>query len=56
MKHIKIFFLRLLLSVVFAFILSMFSDEKDITMLIGYVFLLLGLAYLVDYVRKRNAE
>lgn len=56
MRQIKIFFLRLLLSIGFAYLLSFFSDEKKITSLVIYVILLLGLSYFADYIRKRNRD
>jgi uncharacterized membrane protein len=55
MKKPEIFAIRFFLSVVFAFLVSRFFFEKiAVTKIIGLALIMLGLAYLFEYIRKRD--
>jgi len=55
MRKLEIFVIRFFLAVVFAFLVSRFFFEKiAVIKIIGLAFILLGLAYLFEYIRKRD--
>jgi hypothetical protein len=57
MGPFQLFGIRLILSVVFAFIAAkIFLKDTDIVRVGGLALLMLGLAYLLAYLRKRNRE
>jgi len=53
----EIFLIRLVLSIFFAFILSRFFFENmPMIKVFGLALILLGVAYLLEFLRKRNRE
>ncbi|UCF83921.1 MAG: hypothetical protein JSV50_22655 [Desulfobacteraceae bacterium] len=57
MEKPQIFVLRLILSVLFAFLVSRFFFQKlAVIKVFGLALILLGLAYLFEYLRKRDKE
>lgn len=55
MEKPQIFVLRLILSVLFAFLVSRFFFQKlAVIKVFGLALILLGLAYLFEYLRKRD--
>ncbi len=55
MRKFEIFAIRFFLSVVFAFLVSRFFFENiAVIKIIGLALILLGLAYLFEYTRKRD--
>jgi multidrug transporter EmrE-like cation transporter len=54
MRKFQIFALRLFLAVIFAFLISrLFFEEIAFIKIVGLALILLGLAYLFEYTRKR---
>lgn len=54
MGKFQIFTLRLFLAVIFAFLISLlFFEKMALIKIIGLALILLGLAYLFEYTRKR---
>lgn len=55
MGKLEIFALRLVLSIVFAVLISrFFFQNMEIIKIIGLGIVLFGLAYLLEYLRKRD--
>jgi uncharacterized membrane protein len=55
MRKIEIFAIRLILSVICAFLVSRFFFQKlAVIKVFGLALILLGLAYLFEYLRKRD--
>ena len=55
MRKLEIFGLRLILSLIFAFVVSRFFFQKfAMIKVFGLALILLGLAYLFEYLRKRD--
>jgi hypothetical protein len=53
----EIFFIRLALSIIFAFFLSrFFFQNMPMTKVLGLAIIMLGLAYVLDFFRKRNSN
>ena len=53
----EIFLIRLVLSILFAFVLSrFFFDNMPMIKVFGLALILLGVAYLLEFLRKRNRE
>ena len=51
----EIFFIRLALSILFAFLLSRFFFQKmPMISVFGLALIMLGAAYLLEFLRKRN--
>ena len=57
MGKLEIFFIRFVLSIMFAFFLSrFFFQNMPMVKVFGLAILMLGLAYLLEFFRKRNKE
>ena len=55
MRKLQIFVIRFFLAGIFAFLVSRFFFEKiAVIKIIGLALILLGLAYLFEYIRKRD--
>jgi uncharacterized membrane protein len=55
MRTLAIFAIRFILSVIFAFLVSQFFFQKlAVIKVFGLALILLGLAYLLEYLRKRD--
>jgi hypothetical protein len=55
MGKLEIFFIRFVLSIMFAFFLSRFFFQNlPMVKVFGLAILMLGLAYLLELLRKRN--
>jgi hypothetical protein len=55
MKKLEIFAIRFFLSVVFAFLVPrLFFEKIAVIKIIGLALILLGLAYLFEFIRKRD--
>jgi hypothetical protein len=55
MGKTEIFFIRLVLSIMFAFFLSrFFFQNMPIIKVFGLAIIMLGLAYVLEFFRKRN--
>ena len=55
MGKLEIFVLRLVLSIVFAVLISrFFFQNMEIIKIVGLGIVLFGLAYLLEYLRKRD--
>ncbi len=55
MGSFEIFVIRALLSVLFAFFICHFFFQKiGVLKVAGFAILMLGLSYLMEYLRKRN--
>ena len=55
MGKLEIFAIRFILSVIFAFLVSrFFFQELAVIKVFGLAIILLGLAYMFEYLRKRN--
>ncbi|MCK4792171.1 MAG: hypothetical protein KAV87_51050 [Desulfobacteraceae bacterium] len=55
MGKLEIFFIRLFLSIMFAFMLSRFFFQKmPMLKVFGLAIIMLGLAYVLEFFRKRN--
>ena len=55
MGKLQIFFIRLILSGIFAFLLSrIFFQDMAVEKIFGLALIMLGLAYLLEYLRKRD--
>jgi Flp pilus assembly protein TadB len=51
----EIFFIRLVLSIMFAFLLSrFFFHNMPMIKVFGLAIIMLGLAYVIEFLRKRN--
>jgi len=57
MKKKRVIVIRLILSGIFAFVISrLFFDNMSTTKVLGLGAVLFGFAYLFEYVRNRNKE
>lgn len=57
MKKTRIIVIRLILSGVFALVISrLFFHDLSVSKVLGLGIVLFGFAYLFEYVRKRNKE
>ncbi|MFH1952227.1 MAG: hypothetical protein ABIL06_11495 [Pseudomonadota bacterium] len=57
MKKTRIIVIRLILSGVFALVISrLFFQDLSVSKVLGLGVVLFGFAYLFEYVRKRNKE
>jgi hypothetical protein len=57
MKKTRIIVIRLILSGVFALVISrLFFQDLSVSKVLGLGIVLFGFAYLFEYVRKRNKE
>ena len=55
MRKLAIFAIRFILSVIFAFLVSQFFFQNlAVIKVFGLALILLGLAYLLEYLRKRD--
>ena len=55
MGKLEIFFIRLVLSIMFAFFLSrFFFQNMPMIKVFGLAVIMLGLAYVLEFFRKRN--
>lgn len=57
MNKILIFILRLILAMAFSVVLTrMFHPEKSIFFMVGIAMFLIGMAYILEYVKKKDAD
>lgn len=55
MRKLEIFFIRLVLSIMFAFFLSrFFFQDMPMIKVFGLAIIMLALAYALEFLRKRN--